>query len=74
MISTWRVQQAARAIRAGAVIAHRLASISGVDQIVVLDQGRVLESGRHEHLLNANGAYARLWRAGTETPAVEMSL
>ncbi|WNJ82596.1 ABC transporter ATP-binding protein [Pseudomonas canadensis] len=56
------------------VIAHRLASISGVDQIVVLDQGRVLESGRHEHLLNANGAYARLWRAGTETPAVEMSL
>lgn len=58
------------------VIAHRLASICGVDQIVVLDQGRVLESGRHDQLLQANGAYARLWRAGTETtaPDLEMSL
>lgn len=56
------------------VIAHRLASISGVDQIVVLDQGRVLESGCHEQLLKANGAYARMWRAGAETPALEMSL
>ncbi|OIN46446.1 ABC transporter [Pseudomonas azotoformans] len=58
------------------VIAHRLASISGVDQIVVLDQGRVLESGRHEQLLAANGAYARLWRASSETttPHLEMSL
>lgn len=58
------------------VIAHRLASICGVDQIVVLDHGRVLESGRHDQLLQANGAYARLWRAGTETtaPDLEMSL
>jgi ATP-binding cassette subfamily B protein len=58
------------------VIAHRLASISGVDQIVVLDQGRVLESGRHESLLQANGAYARLWRAGARNsvPELEMSL
>ncbi|AZE78135.1 ABC transporter ATP-binding protein [Pseudomonas synxantha] len=58
------------------VIAHRLASICGVDQIVVLDQGRVLESGRHDQLLQANGAYARLWRAGAETtaPDLEMSL
>jgi len=58
------------------VIAHRLASICGVDQIVVLDQGRVLESGRHDQLLQANGAYARLWRASAETtaPDLEMSL
>jgi len=58
------------------VIAHRLASISGVDQIVVLDQGRVLESGRHESLLQANGAYAQLWRAGAKhtVPELEMSL
>lgn len=58
------------------VIAHRLASISGVDQIVVLDQGRVLERGSHRALLQANGAYARLWRASTETtaPDLEMSL
>ncbi|GAB7529030.1 ABC transporter ATP-binding protein [Pseudomonas sp. 3A(2025)] len=57
------------------VIAHRLASICGVDQIVVLDQGRVLEKGRHEHLLAANGAYARLWHASAHTtPEPEMSL
>lgn len=58
------------------VIAHRLASICGVDQIVVLDQGRVLESGRHDQLLQANGAYARLWRASANTtaPDLEMSL
>jgi ATP-binding cassette subfamily B protein len=34
----------------------------------------VLESGCHEQLLKANGAYARMWRAGAETPALEMSL
>ncbi|MQT44932.1 ATP-binding cassette domain-containing protein, partial [Pseudomonas sp. FSL R10-0765] len=57
------------------VIAHRLASISGVDQIVVLDQGRVLEQGSHHQLLQANGAYARLWQAAeTATPELETSL
>ncbi|MBT2297501.1 ABC transporter ATP-binding protein [Pseudomonas fluorescens] len=56
------------------VIAHRLASISGVDQIVVLDQGRVLESGRHEQLLQADGAYARLWRASAETTTADLEV
>ncbi|UVL86295.1 ABC transporter ATP-binding protein/permease [Pseudomonas sp. B21-028] len=73
------IQDALSAVAQGRtvlVIAHRLASISGADRIVVLDQGRVLESGHHEHLLQANGAYARLWRASTETtaPDLEMSL
>ena len=54
------------------VIAHRLASIRGVDQIVVLDHGRVVECGRHPDLLHADGAYARMWRA--TTPDLEMSL
>ncbi|MBO0493901.1 ABC transporter ATP-binding protein [Pseudomonas sp. Marseille-Q1929] len=54
------------------VIAHRLASIRGVDQIVVLDHGRVVECGRHADLLHADGAYARLWRA--THPDLEMSL
>jgi ATP-binding cassette subfamily B protein len=52
------------------VIAHRLASIRDVDQIVVLDQGRVVECGRHQQLLQANGAYSRLWHAS----ALEASL
>ena len=54
------------------VIAHRLASIRGVDQIVVLDHGRVIERGRHPDLLHADGAYARLWRA--TSPDLEMPL
>ncbi|WP_186052654.1 ABC transporter ATP-binding protein [Burkholderia gladioli] len=44
------------------VIAHRLASICGADQILVMDQGRIVESGRHQDLLRAGGRYARLWR------------
>lgn len=43
------------------VIAHRLATIVDADQIVVLDQGRVVERGRHAQLSTANGLYARLW-------------
>jgi ATP-binding cassette subfamily B protein len=44
------------------VIAHRLSTIVHADQIVVLEQGRVIERGRHDDLLAANGAYAALWR------------
>ena len=42
------------------VIAHRLSTIENADRIVVLGQGRLLESGRHADLLASNGAYARL--------------
>ena len=48
------------------VIAHRLATITGVDQIVVLDRGRVAETGRHDELLAAGGTYARMWAAHQE--------
>ena len=44
------------------VIAHRLSTVRHADRIVVLDQGRIVESGRHEHLLACQGAYADLWR------------
>jgi len=43
------------------VIAHRLATIAGADQIAVLDGGRVVEHGRHAELLAEGGRYARMW-------------
>lgn len=42
-------------------IAHRLSTIAQMDRIVVLDEGRVVEDGTHEDLLQAGGLYASLW-------------
>ena len=43
------------------VVAHRLPSIINADQIAVLNQGRLVELGKHDDLISANGVYARLW-------------
>ncbi|HMI41294.1 MAG TPA: ABC transporter ATP-binding protein/permease [Sphingomicrobium sp.] len=43
------------------VIAHRLSTVVGADQIVVLDEGRVAERGTHAELLRSGGLYAELW-------------
>jgi ATP-binding cassette subfamily B protein len=48
--------------RTGLVIAHRLATIRNADRIIVLQDGRVVESGSHAELMRARGLYARLYR------------
>jgi ATP-binding cassette subfamily B protein len=54
------------------VIAHRLATVVNVDQILVLDAGRVIERGRHAELLATGGHYAALWarQAGSRVEEV----
>jgi ATP-binding cassette subfamily C protein len=47
-------------------IAHRLSTVRHADQIVVLDHGRVVESGTHDELHAARGPYAALWSAWSD--------
>jgi ATP-binding cassette subfamily B multidrug efflux pump len=43
-------------------IAHRLSTIAAMDRLLVLDAGRIVESGSHRELLERGGIYARLWK------------
>ncbi|WP_432062217.1 ABC transporter ATP-binding protein/permease [Streptomyces sp. S1] len=66
--SEYLVQQALNRLTAGRtvlVIAHRLHTITGVDRIVVLDHGRIAQTGTHTGLLAHDGRYRRLWDAAT---------
>lgn len=44
------------------LMTHRLRAAQAADRVVVLDEGRVVETGRHDELVKAGGVYARLWR------------
>lgn len=61
-----KIQEAFLALMTGKtsfVIAHRLATIQAADQILVMEQGQIIEQGTHEHLLAAKGAYYTLYHA-----------
>jgi ATP-binding cassette subfamily B protein len=65
------IQQAMAALRhnrTSFVIAHRLSTIRNADVIVVLEHGRIVEQGDHEELIDARGAYYRLYRSQFENP------
>ena len=47
--------------RTSIVVAHRLSTIAGLDEIVVLKDGKIVEQGSHHDLLDTNGEYAKLW-------------
>ncbi|AOB26805.1 ATP-binding cassette domain-containing protein [Bordetella bronchiseptica] len=55
------------------VIAHRLSTIVNADRILVLDHGRIVESGEHQALLAADGLYAQMWRLQRQQHELEQA-
>ena len=59
------IQQSLYRLMAGKTviaIAHRLSTIAAMDRLIVLDQGRIVEEGKHDELVKSNGVYAHLWQ------------
>jgi ATP-binding cassette subfamily B protein len=67
-----KAMAALRSDRTSFVIAHRLSTIRDADLILVMENGQIVEQGNHSELLEANGAYARLYQAQFAGPANDL--
>jgi len=70
-VAVQRALQKALEGRTSIVIAHRLSTVRGADQLLVVVDGRIVERGRHEELLAAGGVYADLYRTQFEHQALD---
>ena len=71
-----QIQEAMNALRVNRtsfVIAHRLSTIRGADVILVMEAGQIVEQGTHGELLDAGGAYARLYNSQFAGAAAEVA-
>ncbi|GAB3823378.1 ABC transporter ATP-binding protein [Kribbella italica] len=66
-----RASAAATEGRTTLVVAHRLTQAEQADRIIVMDQGKLVESGTHAELLASRGRYAQLWHSWTGTATTE---
>ncbi|MBN2478800.1 MAG: ABC transporter ATP-binding protein [Parachlamydiales bacterium] len=55
------------------IVAHRLSTIADVDEILVLQDGKLIEFGKHQDLLNLKGFYFKFWKIQTNSPEKTMS-
>jgi ATP-binding cassette subfamily B multidrug efflux pump len=67
-----KAMSALRSDRTSFVIAHRLSTIRDADLILVMEAGQIVEQGTHASLLEAGGAYARLYEAQFAAPVAEV--
>jgi ATP-binding cassette subfamily B protein len=71
------IQQSLREIsihKTTLIIAHRLSTVVDADEIIVLNDGKILERGKHEDLLNKKGEYFDMWSKQQEVTKIEKKL